>query len=283
MKKYTVLFPLFFIIALVGCSSYIPFSYPDNSLNIYNTYWDNFAGSIEKGKVYYYSNKGFSPELQFKVTKVLGNGNILVNRDSKLGWAHNFADYGHVCEAVQFLIVSDYKYADDAKLRDGEYVCCGTFNLKYGKTVYILTEKQLFDKRNLQKLNINQVKDIKNRFPENCLNIYNTFYDNYSGTIEEGKVYNYTNDIADKDLLFEIIQVWNSETVLACRRGNIDTISQAYLLILSDYKYANGAKLRNGEYVCVGTHTYETKTRDKNTVYVLAEKSFAAKIKDKKK
>ncbi len=136
-------------IGLTGCSTYIPFSYPENSLNIYNTYWDDFAGSIEEGKVYHYSNKGFSPELQFKVLQVLEDGAVLVFRLREIGWPHKLAERGTVCESALFLVVSDTPYADDAKLHEGDYVCVGTYTYKTKNkdknTVYVLAEKSYYD------------------------------------------------------------------------------------------------------------------------------------------
>ena len=137
------------IIKSVPKSKYVFSSYPENSLNTYNSYWDDFAGSIEEGKVYHYRNKGFSPELQFKVLQVLEDGDVLVFRHREIGWPHESAELGTVCESALFLVVSDTPYADDAKLREGDYVCVGTYTYetknKDKNTVYVLADKSYFD------------------------------------------------------------------------------------------------------------------------------------------
>lgn len=145
---YTILFCAI-LLTIFGCSTYIPISYPDNSLNIYNTYWDNFAGIIEKGKIYYYSNKGFKPELQLKVFQILSKNEILVIRNFASGQANKYAEYGKICESVIFLILSNQLYADGAKLRDGEYICVGTYTYETknetSKTVYAFMDKEYYD------------------------------------------------------------------------------------------------------------------------------------------
>ena len=142
MKKSTMLLIVALGIGLTGCSTYIPFSYPENSLNTYNSYWDDFAGSIEEGKVYHYSNKGFSPEFQFEVLQVIDDKTILITRSG----------YTNVCESAVFLVISNHQYADGAKLRAGDYVANGTYTYvtkaKTQKTVYVLVEKSLYDSRN---------------------------------------------------------------------------------------------------------------------------------------
>ena len=150
MKKSAILFgALTAVIAFTGCSSYIPLSYPDNSLNIYNSYWDDFAGSIEEGKVYHYRNKGFSPELRFKVLQVIDDKTILITRRLEHGYPYEGGKYTKVCESALFLVISNHKYADDAKLRAGDYVCVGTYTYKTKskdqKTVYVLADKSYFD------------------------------------------------------------------------------------------------------------------------------------------
>ncbi len=45
-------------------------------------------------------------------------------------------------------------------------------------------------------------------------------------------------------------------------------------LILSNQLYADGAKLRDGEYICVGTYTYETKNKTSKTVYAFMDKEY---------
>ena len=67
-------------------SEYVFSSYPENSLNVYNSFWDEFAGSMDVGKVYPYSNRGFSSELQFKVLQVLDENTVLIIRSSEIGY-----------------------------------------------------------------------------------------------------------------------------------------------------------------------------------------------------
>ena len=128
------------IIKSVSKSKYVFSSYPENSLNTYNSYWDDFAGSIEEGKVYHYSNKGFSPELQFTVLQVIDDKTILITRSSENGYPYEGARYTKVCESALFLVISNHTYADDAKLRAGDYVANGTYTYetkaKTQKTVY---------------------------------------------------------------------------------------------------------------------------------------------------
>ena len=149
MKKSTMLLIVALGIGLTGCSSYIPVSYPENILNTYNSYWDDFAGSIEEGKVYHYSNKGFSPKLQFKVLQVWDKSTVLVTRHSDYGHPYEGTEYTTICEAALFLVVSDIPYADGAKLRAGDYICVGTYTYetknKNQKTVYVLAEKSYYD------------------------------------------------------------------------------------------------------------------------------------------
>ena len=137
------------IIKSVPKSKYVFSSYPENSLNTYNSYWDDFAGSIEEGKVYHYSNKGFSPELQFKVLQVWDKSTVLVTRYFDYGYPYEGTEHTKICEAALFLVVSDTPYADDAKLREGDYVCVGTYTYetknKDKNTVYVLAEKSYYD------------------------------------------------------------------------------------------------------------------------------------------
>ena len=105
MKKSTMLLIVALGIGLTGCSTYIPFSYPENSLNTYNSYWDDFAGSIEEGKVYHYSNKGFSPKLQFTVLQVIDDKTILITRSSEYGYPYEGARYTKICESALFLVI----------------------------------------------------------------------------------------------------------------------------------------------------------------------------------
>lgn len=129
-------------IFLGGCVPHIPFTLPKNSLNIYNTYWDNFSGNIEIGKVYVYQNKGFDRKLHFHVLQVLSDEAALIIRQSATDWINNKLET--ICEEAIFLVVSKNTYADGVKLRNGNYICTGTYqyDTKGGdtRTVYILKE-----------------------------------------------------------------------------------------------------------------------------------------------
>ena len=127
----------------------VPFSFPENSLNIYNSHWDNFAGVIEKGQVYIYDNKNFDKDLHFKVLQVLDKNKILAIRNRANGYVTPESDYDLICSQEIFLIISDDQYADGANLRNGEYICTGTYSYTTKtdsvKTIYVLTKKSYFD------------------------------------------------------------------------------------------------------------------------------------------
>ena len=130
------------MISLYGCTTHTPLAPPQNSLNLYNTYWDDFAGSIEVGKVYTYSNKGFDKKLHFHVLQVLSDDAVLIIRSRASDWIHG--DLKDICEEAIFLVISKKSYADGAKLRNGNYVCTGTYQYTTRKdlvkTVYVFTE-----------------------------------------------------------------------------------------------------------------------------------------------
>lgn len=121
-------------------AGFVPETYPENSLNIHNTYWDNFTGIMEKGKTYQYSNKGFDRALRFKVIQVWDDNAVLIARPK-------FVDnrLQVVCEEAIFLLISKRNYADGSTLKDGSYECVGTQTYetvkKAQKTVYVLVEK----------------------------------------------------------------------------------------------------------------------------------------------
>lgn len=115
---------------------------PDNSLNIFNTYWDNFNGLMEKGGVYRYSNNGFRNDLQFKVVQVLEEGVVIVFRPLNLDEYKGKIQV--LCAEVAFVVLSKQDYADGVSLKEGLYECIGTYTYetKKGddKTVYVLRE-----------------------------------------------------------------------------------------------------------------------------------------------
>lgn len=115
---------------------------PDNSLNIFNTYWDSFNGLMEKGGVYRYSNNGFRNDLQFKVVQVLEEGAVIVFRPINLDEYKGKIQV--LCAEVAFVVLSKQEYADGVSLKEGLYECIGTYTYetKKGddKTVYVLRE-----------------------------------------------------------------------------------------------------------------------------------------------
>ncbi len=120
---------------------------PENSLNLFNTYWDSFNGFMEKGKVYQYSNKGFIKELQFKIFRVYDNENavnaVLVARGSQ--YSRYKGKYQMICDEAIFVILTKQNYAEGVSLKEGIYECTGTHTFKNDdekKTVYVLIEKE---------------------------------------------------------------------------------------------------------------------------------------------
>ena len=144
MKRlFSLIAFLIFALLITGCNGLTPINHPENSLNTYNTYWDNFAGTLEKGKIYQYSNSGFSEKLQFKVLQVIAKDAVLVIRHS--GHDYVYGEYKKIYDDVIFLIVSGRNYADGAALYDGLYECVGTYQYetknKFQKTVYAFVER----------------------------------------------------------------------------------------------------------------------------------------------
>lgn len=165
MKYIIFIFYCLCIFSFIGCSAYnseldnnnitITQNY-DNCLNAYNSYLDNFSGSIEKGKIYYYSNKNFPPELHFEIIQVFEEKEaFLVYRRYNIGKIQEMEKYGTVCNSAIFLILSNQLYADGAKLRDGEYICVGTYTYetenKTQKTVYVFMDKEYYQKKEAAK------------------------------------------------------------------------------------------------------------------------------------
>lgn len=107
-----------------------------NSLNIYNSRWDNFNGHLEKGKSYYCDNNTSHKSLRFKVLQVISENEVLVTRGSTY----------ETCEYAIFYVLGKTSYADNATLKDGEYICLGTYQYENKnndlKTVYALIEKE---------------------------------------------------------------------------------------------------------------------------------------------
>lgn len=114
-----------------------------NSLNIYNSKWDNFSGYMGKGKSYYCNNAISHRALRFKVRQVISENEFLISRSSAYDGAKE------ICENAIFWLLAKTNYADDAVLRDGEYICLGTYQYENKKneqkTVYLLIEKDFLD------------------------------------------------------------------------------------------------------------------------------------------
>lgn len=133
-----------------GCPACISCFHDKYSLNEYNTYWDNFSGSLKKGCIYHYNNQRYDKKLRFFVLQVLDKNTVLVIRHQ--AWNMNYDD---LCDEALFLVISDTLYADLATLQDGDYICTGTYTYettqKTQKTVYVLAEKSFFEKKALEK------------------------------------------------------------------------------------------------------------------------------------
>ena len=114
-----------------------------NSLNKYNSRWDNFNGHLEKGKSYYCNNNASHKALRFKVLQVISENEILVTRNSAQEC------YEEICEYAIFYVLGKTSYADNATLKDGEYICLGTYQYENKnndlKTVYALIEKEYLE------------------------------------------------------------------------------------------------------------------------------------------
>lgn len=114
-----------------------------NSLNIYNSRWDNFSGHLEKGQSYYCDNGISHRALRFRVLQVLSEDEVLVTRNSAR------EDFEDVCEYAIFYVLGKTNYADNAILKDGEYICLGTYQYENKnndvKTVYALIEKDYLE------------------------------------------------------------------------------------------------------------------------------------------
>lgn len=115
-----------------------------NSLNIYNSRWDNFNGHLEEGKSYYCDNSDSHKALRFKILQVLSKNEVLVIRNYA-----NELGKGEICEHAIFYVLGKTSYADNATLKDGEYICLGTYQYETQnnelKTVYALIEKEYLE------------------------------------------------------------------------------------------------------------------------------------------
>ena len=111
------------------------------------------------------------------------------------------------------------------------------------------------------------------------LNLVNSEWDDFSGRLEKGKVYRYSNRGFDKDLRFTVLQKLSETSILVIRSRAIDSsfdeiCKLCVFHITSPANYADGAALREGEYVCIGTYEYTTREEVPKSVYSLVEKEF---------
>ena len=111
--------------------------------------------------------------------------------------------------------------------------------------------------------------------PSTILNYYNSRWDHFTGALEEGKIYTYSNSKYDSRLRFTAFQVISKYGTLFRRPeeyssgGNL--CDEAIILVISNRGYADGATLHDGTYKCLGTYSYETKAEFMKTVYMLKE------------
>ena len=117
------------------------------------------------------------------------------------------------------------------------------------------------------------------------LNLVNSKWDDFSGRLEKGKTYRYSNKGFNKDLRFTVLQKLSENSVLAIRHrvtdSSFDEICELSVFhIISSETYADGATLRDGEYICIGTYEYTTREDRPKSVYSLVEREFYKKYMD---
>lgn len=102
-----------------------------------------YSGHLEKGQSYYCNNSISHRALRFRVLQVLSEDEVLVTRNSAR------EDFEDVCEHAIFYVLGKTNYADNAILKDGEYICLGTYQYENKnndvKTVYALIEKDYLE------------------------------------------------------------------------------------------------------------------------------------------
>lgn len=111
------------------------------------------------------------------------------------------------------------------------------------------------------------------------LNHFNSCWDKYIGQINVGQIYTYRNEGIDERLHFTVLQVVSDNIILVTRSHTMSLINgtwgaycnNATFFIQTNHPYVDGVKLREGNYRCKGTQTYETKGGDSKTVYVFEE------------
>ena len=111
------------------------------------------------------------------------------------------------------------------------------------------------------------------------LNYYNSHWDHFTGALELGKNYTYSNSKYDSRLRFTALQCLENKRSLFARPKTRDYLygdyqdicDEAIILVLSDRSYADGATLQDGTYKCISTYTYKTVENHTKTVYVLKE------------
>ncbi len=120
---------------------------------------------------------------------------------------------------------------------------------------------------------------VADRREELPLHYYNTYWDDFSGALEADRIYKYVTSGVNKKLRFTALQKTGENEYLFYRFSWLDyqddelqdLCETVYFWIISDFEYTTDAPLRAGRYLCLGTHTYETKSNGERTVYVLKE------------
>lgn len=119
---------------------------------------------------------------------------------------------------------------------------------------------------------------------EHSLNLCNSEWGNFSGKLEKGKAYRYSNKGFHKNLHIKVLQRLSDTEILAYRpllygASVLDERAKHTVFhIISKETYADGASLQNGDYVCIGTYQYTTRENKPKSVYSLIEKVSIANI-----
>ncbi len=149
MKK--ILFLMSVALALGGCVSSPDWGVPlAGKLHQYNTVWDEFDGTFEIGKFYYYDSNYYGQNVRFKALQILGEGKALFQRAAiseritREGWVGLVTNEKTICEESVILVKSNQVYVDGITLKSGVYECIGTYTYtainNTQKTVYAFTE-----------------------------------------------------------------------------------------------------------------------------------------------
>lgn len=119
--------------------------------------------------------------------------------------------------------------------------------------------------------------------PESCLNIFNTYWDGFSGLMEKGKTYRYYNKGFNDKLHFKVVSTDVDNKGVIVYRSDFDDWyggkyqklgEDAMFIVLTEQLYAEDVSLKEGLYECIGTHFLERSFRgrtEKKSAYVLRE------------